>query len=294
MMTLFYIILASFLISAISLIGVITFFFKEKLLKSITIPLVAFSAGALVSGAFLHLIPEAIEDSENTTSIMLWVIFGFSLFFIFEQFIQWHHCHRMPSEHKHPVTYLILLSDGLHNLMDGLAVGAAFLVNPGLGVITSLAVAAHEIPQELGDFGILVHGGWEKTKALLFNFLSGLTMVVGGIIVWALARDLDVSFLLPIAAGNFIYIAASDLVPEIKHCDQVKRNLVHFLFVYPFFIFFFYIFLGFFFGHAYIVTEFIVKSAFAITKIHVHPAKIILYVSSLKYINLLCVFIFAP
>ena len=229
MTTLFWIILATTFISAISLVGAITFFFKEKLLKKITIPLVAFSAGALVGGALLHLIPEALEETGLIIPVMLWVILGFSLFFVFEQFIQWHHCHRMPSEHKHPVTYLILFSDGLHNFLDGLAIGAAFLVSPGLGLVTSLAVALHEVPQELGDFGILVHGGWEKKKAILFNFLSGLTMIIGGIIVWAFAGKVEMTYLLPLAAGNFIYIAASDLIPEIKHCDHVKRNLIHFI-----------------------------------------------------------------
>lgn len=232
MTTLLLIIIATFIISALSLIGAITFFVKENLLKKITFFLVSFSAGALMGGALLHLIPQALEKKDNTINIMLWVIAGFTLFFILEQFIHWHHCHRMPSEHKKPVTYLILISDGVHNFIDGLAVGAAFLINPGLGVITTLAVAAHEIPQELGDFGILIHGGWKKSKALLFNFLSGLTMVVGGVIAWMIGSELEIVYLLPFAAGNFIYIAASDLIPEIRHCEQVKRNALHFLFFF--------------------------------------------------------------
>jgi len=228
MTTLALIIAVTLAMSAISLIGALTLVFNEKLLKKITITLVAFSAGALIGGAFLHLIPEAVQETDDVMFVMLWLLAGFILFFVLEQFIQWHHCHRMPSEHKHPVTYLILISDSVHNFLDGLTVGAAFLVNPGLGFVTALAVAAHEIPQELGDFGILIHGGWKKNKALLFNFLSGLTMVGGGIIAWFLAQDLEIMFLLPFAAGNFIYIAASDLLPEIKHCDIWSRNLVHF------------------------------------------------------------------
>lgn len=228
MSTLFLIIMATVAMSALSLIGAAALFIKEELLKKLIIPLVAFSAGALIGGAFLHLIPEAIEATELIIPTMLWVLFGFTVFFVLEQFIQWHHCHRMPSEHKHPVTYLILISDGVHNFLDGLTIGAAFLVNPGLGLATTLAVAAHEIPQELGDFGILVHGGWEKKKALLFNFLSGLTMVAGGLLAWLLGKNLEIVYLLPFAAGNFIYIAASDLIPEIKHCDQIKKSTLHF------------------------------------------------------------------
>ena len=228
MTTLALIIAATLAMSALSLIGALTLVLKEQLLKKITITLVAFSAGALIGGAFLHLLPEALEETENVMAVMFWLLGGFVLFFVLEQFIHWHHCHRMPSEHKKPVTYLILISDSLHNFLDGLTVGAAFLVNPSLGFVTMLAVAAHEIPQELGDFGILIHGGWKKNKALLFNFFSGLAMVVGGIVAWLLARDIEIMFLLPFAAGNFIYIAASDLLPEIKHCDLWKRNLAHF------------------------------------------------------------------
>jgi zinc and cadmium transporter len=227
MPTLLWIIIATLALSAISLIGAITLIFKESVLKKLTVPLVAFSAGALIGGALFHLIPEAIEGSVNMVSVMIWVIIGFTAFLVFEQFIHWHHCHRMPSEHKHPVTYMILFSDGLHNFIDGLAIGAAFLVNPGLGIATTMAVAAHEIPQELGDFGILIHGGWRKSRALMFNFISGLTMIVGGVIAFLAAREINVIFLLPFSAGNFIYIAASDLIPELKNCDVVKRNLLH-------------------------------------------------------------------
>ena len=229
MSALLQIIVATTAISAVALIGIFALVLKEELLKKLTVPLVAFSAGALLGGALLHLIPEAIEESTNMVLVMMWVLVGFTIFLVFEQFIHWHHCHRMPSEHKHPVTYMILFSDGLHNFIDGLTIGAAFLVNPGLGVATTLAVAAHEIPQELGDFGILIHGGWKKGKALLFNFLSGLTAVAGGVLAWALAGDFEVIYLLPFAAGNFIYISASDLIPEFKNCDIVKRNLLYFL-----------------------------------------------------------------
>lgn len=229
MTTLFLIILATVLVSALSLIGALTLVFNERILKRITIPLVALSAGAFIGGAFLHLIPKAIHEIGNTTTVMLWVIAGFVALLIFEQFIHWHHCHRMPSEHKHPVTYMVLFSDALHNFLDGLTIGAAFLLSPVLGWSTTLAIAAHELPQELGDFGILIHGGWKKSKALLFNFISGLTAILGGVLVWAFSSAIELTFILPFAAGNFIYIAAADLIPEFKHCDRLKRNFYYFL-----------------------------------------------------------------
>jgi len=193
-------------------------------------PLVSFSAGALLAGALLHLIPEAVEEVNDTQSVFLLVIVGFALFFLLEQFISWHHCHRAPSEHKHPVTYLILIADGLHNFLGGLAIGSAFIVDIRLGIITWLVSAAHEIPQELGDFGILIHGGWKKSKALLFNLFSALTMVVGGLVAYFAASKINIVYLLPFAAGNFIYIAASDLIPEIKHGKNIFKNMLHFIF----------------------------------------------------------------
>lgn len=229
MSTLVLIILATGLLSILSLVGALTLVLKDGFLKKATIYLVAFSAGAFIGNAFLHLIPEAINEINDTMTVMVWVIAGFVMFLIFEQFINWHHCHKMPDEHKHPVTYMILFTDSLHNFLDGLTIGVAFLVNPLLGWTTALAIAAHELPQELGDFGILIHGGWKKSKALLFNLFSGLTAVLGGVAAWALASELNIVYLLPFAAGNFIYIAAADLIPEFKHCENAKRNFNNFI-----------------------------------------------------------------
>jgi zinc and cadmium transporter len=120
------------------------------------------------------------------------------------------------------LTYLILIADGVHNFIGGLAVAGAFLIDVRVGIRTWLAAAAHEVPQELGDFGIVIHGGWNKGKALLYNFLSALTFLLGGIIAYSASFALDVTFLLPFAAGNFIYIAAADLIPEIKHHDEPR------------------------------------------------------------------------
>jgi zinc and cadmium transporter len=125
-----------------------------------------------------------------------------------------------------------LIGDGLHNFLGGLGVGALFLIDIRLGIAAWLAAAAHEVPQELGDFAVLVHGGWSRRKALLFNLLSGLTFLVGGIMAWMASATLDISFLLPFAAGNFIYIGASDLVPEVnKHVDLVTNIILFVSFV---------------------------------------------------------------
>ena len=127
------------------------------------------------------------------------------------------------------MTYLILIADAFHNFIGGLAVAGAFLIDIRVGISAWIAAAAHEVPQELGDFGILIHGGWNKGRALLYNFLSALTFLVGGLVAYGASRTIDVTFLLPFAAGNFIYIAAADLIPEIKHEESARLNVVHFL-----------------------------------------------------------------
>ena len=228
MTTFLWIFASGILMSAIALVGSVTVFLSEAALKKILLPLVALAAGTLLGGALLHMIPAAIDKNGNQLSIYLWTLVGFTLFLALEQFLPWHHCHRAPSEHR-PLTYLILIADGLHNFIGGLAVAGAFLIDVRVGISTWLAAAAHEVPQELGDFGILIHGGWEKSKALLYNFLSALTFLVGGLVAYGASFAFDVTFLLPFAAGNFIYIAAADLIPEIKHEEDAKLNTLHFL-----------------------------------------------------------------
>lgn len=206
-------------------------YLSEKKVKQVILGLIAFSAGSLLGGAFLHLIPESLNKSTNIIGLFLWLLFGFSLFFLLELLLNWHHCHgsHKCEHHKKPVTYLILVADGVHNFIGGLAIASSFLVSIPVGIITSIAAAAHEVPQELGDFAILIHGGWPKLKALLFNFFSALTIVIGGLITYFVSARLDTSFLLPFAAGNFIYIAASDLIPEIKHRINLKQSIINLL-----------------------------------------------------------------
>ena len=153
---------------------------------------------------------------------------GFTVFFALEQFVHWHHSHgAVGALEPQPLTYPILIGDGLHNFLGGLSVSAAFIVDVRLGLGAWLAAAAHEIPQELGDFAVLVHGGWSPARALLYNLISASTFLLGGLIAYVASDRIDVVFLLPFAAGNFVYIAASDLVPEVKHNHGALDNAVH-------------------------------------------------------------------
>ena len=165
----------------------------------------------------------------NELTVFSLILAGFTVFFGLEQFLHWHHCHRAETACKKPLTYLILIGDGLHNFLGGLAVAGTFLIDIRLGIVTWLAAAAHEVPQELGDFGVLVHGGWARRQALFYNVLSALTFLLGGLIAYFASFRLDVSFLVPFAAGNFIYIGASDLIPEVKEHADLKVNAIHFL-----------------------------------------------------------------
>ena len=232
MYILFTIIISTFVVSLISFLGVLTLFFKEKNMAKIMLFFVAFSAGGLIGGAFLHLLPESIEatieQGGDVMSVFLYLIAGFCVFYILEEFISWHHHHVVHcEEHVKPFSYLILISDGIHNFIDGLVIAGAFVVNFNLGIATTLAVILHEIPQEIGDFGVLVYGGFKKMRALFLNFLSALLAILGGILGFFISESIEnfsVLFL-SFAAGNFIYIAASDLIPEIKISNKREREL---------------------------------------------------------------------
>jgi zinc and cadmium transporter len=200
--------------SALALVGGVTVLLSESALRRLILPLVAFAAGSLLGGALFHMLPTAVDELGNELSVYVWLAAGFGVFFVLEQFLHWHHCHRPVSEHA-PLGYLILLADGVHNLLGGLAVGGAFLINLRVGLVTWLVAAAHEVPQELGDFGILVHSGWKRKSALAYNFASAVTFLAGALVAYALAGAVDVAVLIPFAAGNFLYIAAADLVPQI-------------------------------------------------------------------------------
>ena len=238
MVILIWILISTFLISLIAFVGALILFLKEELLNKILLILVALSAGALIGGAFLHLIPEAIEEAVSKDysllTIFLYLILGFCTLFILEQFISWHHHHatqhpEINSQIK-PFSYLILISDAIHNFIDGLIIAGSFIISLPMGLITSLAVALHEIPQEIGDYGVLVYGGFKKIKALFLNFFSASTVIFGGIVGFFLSKTIgeQILFLLPFAAGTFIYIAASDLIPHIKEEKNLKKSALYF------------------------------------------------------------------
>jgi zinc and cadmium transporter len=207
--------------SSLALVGSITLAFSERTLKRLVNPLVAFAAGALLGGALFHMLPESISVLGNQLSVFVAFVGGFVTFFVLEQWLQWHHCHRVTAEHG-PVGYLILLADGVHNLIGGLAVGGAFVVDTRLGIVTWVVAAAHEVPQELGDFGILVHSGWKPRTALIYNLASALTFLIGSLVAYWLSGAVDVAFFVPFAAGNFVYIAAADLIPQITTTDKYR------------------------------------------------------------------------
>ena len=219
MSTLVWIVVAGLAMTALAMVGGVTLLLPKRVLDRLVLPLVAMAAGSLLGGAMFHMLPTAIENLGNEQSVYMWLVGGFVMFFLMEQFLHWHHCHRTTSEHG-PIGHLVLLADGIHNFVGGLAVGGAFLVDIRLGVVTWLIAAAHEIPQELGDFGILVHSGWTAKRALTFNVASASTFLVGGVLAYAVSGSLNVAFLIPFAAGNFIYIAAADLIPHLTSGSQ--------------------------------------------------------------------------
>lgn len=227
-----YSLVSVLVISLISLVGLVTLSIRIEQLKKVLLFLVSFSAGALFGGAFIHLLPEAVEEYGFTISVSLYLIAGLLVFFVMEKFIHWRHCHIPTSkEHPHPFVFMNLIGDGLHNLIDGLVIGGSYLVSIPVGIATTTAVILHEIPQEIGDFGVLIHGGFSRSKALFFNFLSALTAVLGAVISLAVGTAVkDYSmFLLPFTAGGFIYIAGSDLIPELHKECKASKSLIQLL-----------------------------------------------------------------
>lgn len=224
-----WILVAGIAMSLLALVGSLTAFIPADMLKRLLLPLVAFAAGSLLGGAFFHMVPAALAHGGTGLSVCVGIVLGFVTFFAVEQFLHWHHCHRAEADCRTPVTYLILFGDGLHNLLGGVAVAGTFLIDTRLGIAAWIAAAAHEVPQELGDFAVLMHGGWSRARALAFNLVSALTFLVGGMIAYAASTEIDVTAVVPFAAGNFIYIAASDLVPEVNKHRSLSHNVVHFL-----------------------------------------------------------------
>ncbi|MBT6690717.1 ZIP family metal transporter [Candidatus Parcubacteria bacterium] len=229
MHNLLIIIIASFSISFCAWAAILFLYVKKEVLSKITLFLVSLSTGALMGGAFLHLLPEASEKIE-ASKLYLIVLFAFVFFFFMEKVLSWRHCHKENCP-VHTFGYMNLFGDALHNFIDGLVIASTFLIDFQLGMATTLAIALHEIPQEIGDFGVLVHAGFTKKKALIINYIVALTVVLGGIVGYFISFYLHsiIAYLLPFAAGGFIYIAASDLIPEIRKETNLKRSIKSFI-----------------------------------------------------------------
>lgn len=227
-MNFLYALTASLIVSLISLIGVLALLIKDRILQKVIIYLVAFAAGGLIGGAFFDLIPEAAEYIKDITQLFVYVILGYMIFFILEKYLHWRHCHS-PDCKLHRFTYLNIVGDIVHNFGDGLIIGAVFLVDVKVGIATTLAIILHEIPHELGNFTVLIYGGFTKRRALFFNFLSSLFAIAGTVVGYYVAGRISgfLQVLLPAAAGGFIYIASCDLIPELhKETDGRKSALI--------------------------------------------------------------------
>ena len=208
--------------------GIFTLVVKEEKLERALLFLISFSAGALMGGAFLHLLPEAAQEIQPEILFPA-VLTSFVFFFLVEKILCWRHCHKGKCK-VHSFGWINLFGDSIHNFIDGLVIAGSFLTSLKLGLITSLAVALHEIPQEIGDFGVLLYSGFKKRKALIANFLVALTVVLGGLAGFFLSYQAQkmIPYLLPLAAGGFIYISASDLMPELRKEASLKKSLVSF------------------------------------------------------------------
>ncbi len=220
--------LSVIVVSLISFVGVFTLSLQERFLKKYIFIFISLAVGALLGDAFIHLIPEALDGVLNTPLVSVLIIAGIFIFFILEKFLHWHHHGEDKNEHHiHPVGRLILFSDGIHNLIDGIIIGVSFITSVPLGIATTLAVILHEIPQEIGDFTVLLHSGYTKYQALWLNFLSALTAVFGVVIAFALGQAGEglIIWVLPIAAGGFIYISVADLIPELHKTKEINLSV---------------------------------------------------------------------
>lgn len=223
------IIAATSFVSLLSLSAIAVLYFKNDALKRLTLFLVALSAGSMIGGAFLHLLPEAAELLE-AEKLFIIVLISFIFFFLLEKIMHWRHCHDAECD-IHAFGYMNLVGDSVHNLIDGVIIAGSFLVDFKTGMISTLLIALHEIPQELGDFGVLLHAGFKRKTALLLNFLISLTVIIGGVIGYYLISRVDnlLAYLLPFAAGGFLYISASDLIPEIRSHHHQRESYYIFI-----------------------------------------------------------------
>lgn len=227
-----YVVGGILLSSAFSLLGMWLFSIRKGFIERAMLFLISFSTGALLGDVFLHMLPEMVEESSILDRAWFLVLGGVLLSFMLEKFIHWHHCHVMPSEeHHHPVGTMTLVGDTLHNVLDGMLIAGAFMVDNTLGFATTVAVIVHEVPQEISDYALLIYSGYSKSKALLFNFMTTLSALLGAALVLGFSGwvpDIGL-YLLPLTAGNFLYIAGSDLIPELHKETGARRSAAQLL-----------------------------------------------------------------
>lgn len=227
-----YAIVSVLLVSIVSVGGILLLSLKQTLLQRILTLLMAVAAGTFFGDAFIHLLPESAEDGFDVT-ISLAVLTGITVFFIVEKYIHWHHCHKLEHAegHVHHIAIMNLMGDAVHNMIDGLVIGASYLVSIPVGIATTIAVFIHEIPQEVTDFAILTHSGFSKGRALFYNFLVALGAVLGVIAALVIGAQSEkiAHLMIPFAAGAFIYIGGADLIPELHRETSLKKSLVQLL-----------------------------------------------------------------
>ncbi len=223
-----YSLVSVFIVSVVSLVGIMTIAIKQAYIKRILLFFVSFAAGALLGNVFIHLLPELVEKGAFGLSTSLYILLGMLIFFVLEKFLHWRHCHLSATPgHVHPLAQMNLVGDAVHNFTDGMVIAGSFLVSVPVGISTTVAVILHEIPQEMGDFGVLLHAGMSVKKALFFNFITALTAILGAVFVLVipLTAELVLQYVIPLVIGGFLYIASADLIPEM-HKDAKPLNSV--------------------------------------------------------------------
>ena len=233
-----YIVISVLVVSILSLVGIIVLSLKPSHLQSILFILISLAAGSLLGDVFFHLLPELVEEVSDILPYSVLMIGGILLFFSIEHILHWrHHCED-PSCEKHntihPVAHMNIIADGIHNFLDGVIITSAYLISIPVGIATTIAVVLHEIPQEIGDFGVLVHAGLSKIQALFFNFLSALFAVIGGVTMYLFGSSVEhiIPFAVAITIGGFIYIATSDLIPQLHKTHSKVRSSIQIIMLF--------------------------------------------------------------
>jgi len=228
-----YAIISVLIVSIIAIIFAIPFFFKKKVSRKTLLFLLSMSVGVLLASVFMNFLPEIVEH-HYSINVAIYILLGFLVMFVLEKFVHHHHSKKCEDGecghgHAYNLAPINLVGDGVHNFLDGLVIAGAYAVDVTVGITATISIIFHEIPQEIADFGVLLYAGWSKKKALIFNALSALTAIIGTVIGLLLIGKLHgfTDFILPFAAGNFIYIAATNLTPQLhRHC-KLKDSIVH-------------------------------------------------------------------